>query len=341
MKEKSLHKWKKLQPKCIMLLLAIMMLLLFPAQVQAAKYPSSIKLNRTSVTGYYGGKFTLRATLSPKTVEIKTVRWTTSDKKIATVDSRGRVTLTGTGTAKITATTANGKRAVCTVKSTLYKVSGTNFKIGNLGGVRQYRIYGSTWYEDPSYKRYYKDLGCVTTAVSIAASGFGKNYSPVQIHTGAANKAYSERYAVKKMGASTSLYGWAAISVRTASQILTDLKIPNKARYTFNLKSAEKEIVAHLKKGKPVIVKANTNYYGGAQFAYGHHAIVLLGIGPDGYLTYMDTSTGNVNYAHKSGTYVRMKPSTLLSHHMNQASGNVNAPYVTNTYGAGGYILVG
>lgn len=339
MKEKTLHNLKKFQPKCIMLLLAMMLFLLFPVQAQAAKYPSSIKLNRTTMSGYYGGTFTLKATISPKTVEVKTVKWKSDNTKVATVDSKGKVKFTGTGSAKITATTANGKKAVCTVKAVLYKTSSKYIKIGNQGGVRQYKIQASNWYGGGS--RYYKDMGCVTTAVSIAASGFGKYYTPAQIHTGPANKSYSERYAVKKMGASASLYGWAAISVRTASQILTDLKITNKARYTFNLKSAEKEIVAHLKKGKPVIVKANTNYYGGAQFAYGHHAIVLLGIGPDGYLTYMDTSTGLVNYAHKSGTYVRLKPATLLSHHMNQASGNVNAPYVIDAYGAGGYILVG
>lgn len=74
--------------------------------------PKSIKLNKTSA--YIGKKesVTLKYTLSAGSTS--TVTWSSSNKNVATV-SGGRVTAKGAGTATITATTANGKKATCKV----------------------------------------------------------------------------------------------------------------------------------------------------------------------------------------------------------------------------------
>lgn len=57
---------------------------------------------------------TLTATVKPDNATNKTVTWTTSNDKVATVDNNGVVTAVGKGTATITAA-ADGKTAACTV----------------------------------------------------------------------------------------------------------------------------------------------------------------------------------------------------------------------------------
>ena len=70
----------------------------------------TIKLNKTKATIYQKGKLTLNAAVTGKS---KTVTWSTSNKKIATVKN-GVVTGKGVGKAVITAK-ANGVSAKCTV----------------------------------------------------------------------------------------------------------------------------------------------------------------------------------------------------------------------------------
>ncbi|MGE7662911.1 Ig-like domain-containing protein [Peribacillus sp. NPDC097197] len=76
----------------------------------------SVKVNKTSATIVQGKTLTLSATVSPSNAVNKTVKWSTSNKKIATVSSKGIVKAVGVGTAKITATTTNGKKTSATIK---------------------------------------------------------------------------------------------------------------------------------------------------------------------------------------------------------------------------------
>ena len=75
----------------------------------------SIKLNKTSVSGKVGDSEKLTVTYNPNNTTVdKTVAWTSSDKKVATVDKNGNVEMVGAGSATITATVA-GKTATCKV----------------------------------------------------------------------------------------------------------------------------------------------------------------------------------------------------------------------------------
>ena len=74
---------------------------------------TSITLSSTTMNLEVGQTGTLTATVTPDNATNKTVTWTTSNDKVATV-ANGVVTAVGKGTATITAT-AGGKTATCTV----------------------------------------------------------------------------------------------------------------------------------------------------------------------------------------------------------------------------------
>lgn len=77
----------------------------------AGSVPASIKLNKSSSSVYVGKSIKLKATVKGKSSK---VTWSSSNKKIATVSSSGKVTGKKTGKVTIYAK-ANGKTAKCTV----------------------------------------------------------------------------------------------------------------------------------------------------------------------------------------------------------------------------------
>ena len=81
--------------------------------VETVEAATKLKLNYTKKTIYVGDTFTLKVTGTKSKI-----KWSSSNKKVATVNSKGKVKGIGKGTAKITAT-VGGKKYTCkvTVKS--------------------------------------------------------------------------------------------------------------------------------------------------------------------------------------------------------------------------------
>lgn len=76
---------------------------------------SAIAVNPTTAAVKPGATVTLSATVTPEDATDKTITWSSSDEKVATVDG-GKVTGVAEGTATITATTKSGdKTATCAV----------------------------------------------------------------------------------------------------------------------------------------------------------------------------------------------------------------------------------
>ncbi len=88
--------------------------------VEVKRAVTKIALNKTTATVKSDTPLTLKATITPSNATDKTVKWTSSNKKVATVSSKGVVTGVGKGTATITATSENGLKATC--KVTVYMV---------------------------------------------------------------------------------------------------------------------------------------------------------------------------------------------------------------------------
>jgi uncharacterized protein YjdB len=78
-----------------------------------------VVLNRSELPLVLGASDTLVATVEPEEAAAKGVTWSTSNNKVALVNTRGYVSAVGTGKATITATTnLGGKRATCSVNVT-------------------------------------------------------------------------------------------------------------------------------------------------------------------------------------------------------------------------------
>lgn len=91
----------------------------------------SITLSRSSVSINKGNTYTLKATINPSSATDKTLNWTSSNRRIATVDKNGKVKAVAKGTATITVTSKNGKKATCkvTVKVPAKSVSVSTTKL--------------------------------------------------------------------------------------------------------------------------------------------------------------------------------------------------------------------
>ena len=91
---------------------------------------SSLKLNVRSKTLNRGNTYTLKASIYPSTASNKSITWSSSNTKVAKVDSKGKVTAVNGGSAIITAKASNGMVYKCNVyvryKITYYLNGGKN-----------------------------------------------------------------------------------------------------------------------------------------------------------------------------------------------------------------------
>ncbi len=79
------------------------------------KSATKIDLDTNDATIGKGQTVTLKATVTPKKANPKTVTWKSSDPKVATVSKNGVVTGVEVGTVTITAHSWNGKKATCKI----------------------------------------------------------------------------------------------------------------------------------------------------------------------------------------------------------------------------------
>lgn len=80
---------------------------------------TGITLNKTTASVVKGKTVALTATVTPDTATDKTIKWTTSNKNVATVSPDGVVTAVAAGTAIITATAVDGSKVTATCKITV------------------------------------------------------------------------------------------------------------------------------------------------------------------------------------------------------------------------------
>ena len=138
--------------------------------------PTSVALNKTTLTLDIGKTSNLRATVYPSNATNKKCTWSSSNTSVATVDGNGKVTAKASGTATITVKTSNGKTATCKVTVNLpapqitglaNTTGGIKISWNKVDGAYGYRIYQKT---SNGWKRI-KD----TTATSFTDSAVSAN----------------------------------------------------------------------------------------------------------------------------------------------------------------------
>lgn len=128
--------------------MAVFLIFIFVvSNVQPVEAKTKVKLNKKSITLISGDKYTLKV----KGVS-STVKWSSSNKKIATVNKKGTVLAKNAGSCKITAK-VNGKKYTCKVKV--------------LADVGSSKIAGISIASKPSKTTYYKDDKLSSDGLSI------------------------------------------------------------------------------------------------------------------------------------------------------------------------------
>lgn len=119
-------------------------------KVSDPKKISSIKLSASKKTITDGSSFRLKAAVKPSDAYNKKVTWTSSNEKVAGVDSNGRVTAYSTGSVRITATAADGSgvKASCVVYVKPKAVSGLRVTKTSYNAVRL------SWYSNSKVNGY-------------------------------------------------------------------------------------------------------------------------------------------------------------------------------------------
>lgn len=255
--------------------------------------------------------------------------WVSNDENIAVVSTAGKVTAVAPGSTKVVFKNEEGNKTVYKILVDTYYVDGKVLTVKSAENTRKY-----TMYKQGSYGRYIAEQGCVTTAVAIVASAYGKNDSPRTVHT------KWERPAVRQLKGSIGLYERAAISLATASQILKNMGIKNKFVSSFTTESAVKDITANLEKGIPVLIKCHNKKVHGIAMANAHHAIVLTGLDRNGKVVLINPLHGKENKS-KYGQTIHLTVEQLVSWFMKAPGKRAEkTTYVTSLSLAGGYILM-
>lgn len=148
----------------------------------------SVSISSKSVIKYRGDSFRLTAAVNPSDADGRKISWSSSNSKVASV-SGGKVSCLKGGTAKITASVANGKSATCTVKvreipssvkldkSTLNLVLGSKYTLN--ATVLPSDAYNKkiTWSSDNTYSAKVSKGGVVTALETGSANITAETYN--------------------------------------------------------------------------------------------------------------------------------------------------------------------
>lgn len=251
---------------------------------------TGVKLaQKSAVLSAKGASIKLKATVLPENASDKSVTWRSKDKKIATVDAKGKVTAVGNGSTRITVTTKDGKKtAECTVKVQIVKkpVKVTGTKVSKTTkttlAVSWNKVKGADSYKVYIYKsnKKWKDFETTKkTSITLKGLSAGTKYT---VKVAAVNKGGRGAYST---GASAATRPSAArlgtIKKNGSGSIKLSYSKVNGARYDIYMKTGKGDyrkvttssktnaVVKGLKKGKTYRFKVRTfirtkgkNYYG-------------------------------------------------------------------------------
>lgn len=214
---------------------------------------TGIKLSKKSVTLVKGKTTTLKATITPADAKT-TVTWSSSDKKIATVDKNGKVKAIKGGTATITAKTANGLKATCkvTVASVEFNAKSTVIQVGKSSSAVKIASKSISSDKVKSYKSSNTKIVTVDSKGKIKGKKVGEAKITVTMKSGAtaSYKVKVQKDAVKTKSLSVSS---SKVSLKKGkSTTVTVTRNPISATEKLTWKSSDKKVATVNSKGKIV-----------------------------------------------------------------------------------------
>lgn len=311
------------------------LLIFFLFFINISTHAAELKLNKNNIELQYGKSYTLTANQS--------VTWSSSNTKIATVSKSGVVKAGNPGIATITARNRNGIKKTCKVTVQNYVIKKTNNKkypnkitIYTNGKSKTYTVYNQkTWSES-----WIRNRGCSACSVAMIESAYGMNYTPKDIHFGAKNKKYSERYALAKLRMTSKVYD-RTLTFYSMSKLLSNVGIKNHVVYKYSNSKAVKEITANLKVGKPVIIICHNKTVNGNRLATYIHFLVAAGLDVNNKVIVLNPAGGHVNGSPFTGSF-KLTVDQLVKRHMFSCTGNNYKQffYKNSKKNMGGYLLV-
>jgi uncharacterized protein YjdB len=107
---------------------------------------TGVSLNASEYSMLRGDTYQLSATIAPANATTTGVEWTSSDSTVATVSSTGLVSSVGLGSARITATTIDGRKtAHCDISVVFSKPTTVYFSDDFENGLGNWTVSGSDW----------------------------------------------------------------------------------------------------------------------------------------------------------------------------------------------------
>lgn len=232
---------------------------------EAVIHASSVSLNKSSLTLKKNTSYQLKAAMKPSNVTNKAVQWTSSNSKVVTVDSNGKVTAKGNGTAYITAKAADGsgKYARCKVVvpyNITYKLNyGKNSsKNPSIYYSKSFTL-SSPSRKGYTFKGWYKDSRYKYRITKISASS-KRNYTLYakweKVRTG-----QTKITSLKNVKGRKAYVSYAAVSRASGYQLVYSLDKSFRKGNVY-LKSAKRTMgVRSLKAGKMYYVKVRAYRY--------------------------------------------------------------------------------
>ena len=179
-----------------------------------------------------GETLQLTVTVKPSYADNKTITWTSSDEKVATVDKDGKVTAVANGTATITATSADGKHsatAVITVKIAPEKLTLTaeNKTLTKVGETLQItaKIEPDNAYDKLIWKSSDERVATVDVDGKVTAAGNGKAIITATTEDGKLSESVTITVKIPEKPAVNAITGYGNLKARSVTQTNNSIKV--------------------------------------------------------------------------------------------------------------------
>ena len=142
-----------------------------------------VKLSKTKAVVVKGKTIQLKATVTPK----QSIKWSSENKKIATVNKNGKVTGKKGGTTKIIATAKDGTKATCKVTVATVKLNASSMPLQVGTSTKALKVASKTVKKDKvkSWKSSDSSIASVSKSGKVTAKKTGKATLTVTMKSGA------------------------------------------------------------------------------------------------------------------------------------------------------------